>query len=496
MKKINLLFLILLLGINHSIAQQSGPNLIIDGNFESMASYPSYCSNYVDFGESISGVRDVFYNGCLASYGWQSSVGTADIALDTCHYGDPNSIAIHPPCLNHFATIGASTLYHQREGIFFDNNLSLTSEYIYTLSFRTRTDWGNSSYDATIKLANNLVNSNSEWNLQNVPSQTIYTSNIITIGEWKYVTFDFVPNDTYHQLYFYLNSDGWWGVDDIYLSVKGPYTEPGNTGPCCGTPVTYSNTTLPLSITDKESITSGNNVTAAISGNTLLTAGVYIRFSEGTTLTATANNSIRAYIITCKPKPFVNDTYGAGSNLSVVDTDCNNSGYYFIGGSTLQKGVDYKWTSVPPTAVNYLTNQSSLKTAVHEHLANNTSVVYTLTASNSCGSNSSSMSFNYTQNCSSQNSRIANEDNDLTNENYSNEIIYYPNPSPGSIIIKVPEELLGASYIITDLNGKLIFQSSASKNENEIDLTSQPAGIYFIAFQNKGKLIRNKIIIL
>jgi hypothetical protein len=85
---------------------------------------------------------------------------------------------------------------------------------------------------------------------------------------------------------------------------------------------------------------------------------------------------------------------------------------------------------------------------------------------------------------------------ELTESSTQTGLNYYPNPTQGKFILKVTEDLLNTEFLITDMNGKNIMKGSATQLENSIDLTDQPSGVYYITLQGKGKVIREKLIIL
>ncbi len=69
----------------------------------------------------------------------------------------------------------------------------------------------------------------------------------------------------------------------------------------------------------------------------------------------------------------------------------------------------------------------------------------------------------------------------------------YPNPGTGVFKIKSEKEFVYNSIKIYNTQGQLIYQSN--KPVEEIDLTTQPKGIYFVQINSEGTIGRKKIII-
>ena len=60
----------------------------------------------------------------------------------------------------------------------------------------------------------------------------------------------------------------------------------------------------------------------------------------------------------------------------------------------------------------------------------------------------------------------------ITDNNESNAPIFYPNPTTGSIYLPEP-----ANITLSDFSGKLLLEE---KNTNQLDISSLPAGMYFL----------------
>jgi len=74
--------------------------------------------------------------------------------------------------------------------------------------------------------------------------------------------------------------------------------------------------------------------------------------------------------------------------------------------------------------------------------------------------------------------------------NYSNNLRIYPNPSKGIITIGNLIELGSLNIEITDIKGKIVFQSSI-----EIDLSEITKGVYLFSINNKDFKKIKKIVI-
>jgi plastocyanin len=71
-----------------------------------------------------------------------------------------------------------------------------------------------------------------------------------------------------------------------------------------------------------------------------------------------------------------------------------------------------------------------------------------------------------------------------------------PNPSPGQFILELQPNRSNGLIKIYDVTGKEIYQSVLSNSKNSIDLSSEPAGTYFIYMKSKEDEEIEKILIL
>lgn len=68
-----------------------------------------------------------------------------------------------------------------------------------------------------------------------------------------------------------------------------------------------------------------------------------------------------------------------------------------------------------------------------------------------------------------------------------------PNPNNGQF--KVTGLVSGAQIEIMDLRGKVVLRSTASMNEEIVNLTNQSAGLYFVRITNEGKSRQYKVVV-
>lgn len=91
-------------------------------------------------------------------------------------------------------------------------------------------------------------------------------------------------------------------------------------------------------------------------------------------------------------------------------------------------------------------------------------------------------------------SRLSAENETVAAE-FTDKLSVYPNPSNGHFKVKIPEHFNPDFYKIVNLTGSLVNQKNlANTIDFEIDLTHEPAGLYFINVSNKaGKNLIGKI---
>lgn len=99
-------------------------------------------------------------------------------------------------------------------------------------------------------------------------------------------------------------------------------------------------------------------------------------------------------------------------------------------------------------------------------------------------------------NCYETNYKMAKPESkdDLTAQQ-SGEVICYPNPSTGMVMVK--SDVLMTAYSISDIRGTVIdAKDSVNQNNFEINLKGQASGVYYIRINAGGKIITRKIVLL
>lgn len=75
---------------------------------------------------------------------------------------------------------------------------------------------------------------------------------------------------------------------------------------------------------------------------------------------------------------------------------------------------------------------------------------------------------------------------------FSKELSVYPNPASDVLnLVAKDEHLVNSKYVITDLTGKIYSTGKIQSLNNEINVASFPAGIYFINITNGNNIVKN-----
>lgn len=74
------------------------------------------------------------------------------------------------------------------------------------------------------------------------------------------------------------------------------------------------------------------------------------------------------------------------------------------------------------------------------------------------------------------------------------EFAIFPNPSNGDVRIQLPDANEDAVLTITDLAGSICFENSNYAQNQNVDLSSIPAGIYFVNVKQKGLTYTKKLV--
>jgi hypothetical protein len=81
--------------------------------------------------------------------------------------------------------------------------------------------------------------------------------------------------------------------------------------------------------------------------------------------------------------------------------------------------------------------------------------------------------------------RVSQEEKKTTEEVQQVDALY-PNPTTGKFLVTFSKALNKATVYIVDVTGKMISRFTASGNTIDFDLSSSPAGIYFIRIDDAG----------
>ncbi len=75
-------------------------------------------------------------------------------------------------------------------------------------------------------------------------------------------------------------------------------------------------------------------------------------------------------------------------------------------------------------------------------------------------------------------------------------IAVYPNPAANNITIQVTEDLVNATFIMTDISGKQVMNSRITSIQSEIDLSELNNGQYILSIQTENGIKTQKITVL
>ncbi len=74
-------------------------------------------------------------------------------------------------------------------------------------------------------------------------------------------------------------------------------------------------------------------------------------------------------------------------------------------------------------------------------------------------------------------------------------ISIFPNPSDGNFVIEANKEFNSIKISVRDMMGKIVLDKIYTEKRNEIDLSKERAGIYFIQIEIEGEISTSKIVI-
>jgi len=93
------------------------------------------------------------------------------------------------------------------------------------------------------------------------------------------------------------------------------------------------------------------------------------------------------------------------------------------------------------------------------------------------------------------------ENNEISNKFYTDklnesDVVIFPNPTRGALAVQIQNRNPDISHQLTVFNsrGSIVFQRSGIENFTEIDLSSQPTGVYLLRISSQNSFISWKII--
>ena len=89
--------------------------------------------------------------------------------------------------------------------------------------------------------------------------------------------------------------------------------------------------------------------------------------------------------------------------------------------------------------------------------------------------------------------RVSQEKKKTTEEHQQVDALF-PNPTTGKFFVTFSRALNKATVFIVDVTGKTISRFTANGNTIEFDLSSSPAGIYFIRIDDEGNALIKKVV--
>jgi hypothetical protein len=248
-------------------------------------------------------------------------------------------------------------------------------------------------------------------------------------------------------------------------NVTTTYTATGTTTAGCSntTTITVNVNPLTLSVTPNSSICLGQTITLAASGATLYNWSIgspfaSINVSPNTTtvynVTATdVKNCQHAGSVTITVNP--NPPVSASANHSII---CKGEPVTL----TAMGATTYSWSNSFTTAV------------VTQTLTTDILFIFTVTGTaNGCSSTATV-------------SVKVNKCSGIHENTMDGNPHIFPNPSSGLFTISLEQVSYGDVITVYNVTGKLIKTIEADKISNEIDLSKEPDGVYFVSLMKKG----------
>lgn len=89
---------------------------------------------------------------------------------------------------------------------------------------------------------------------------------------------------------------------------------------------------------------------------------------------------------------------------------------------------------------------------------------------------------------------VTNSDKEDNNTVVAQVTALYPNPTTGAFRITFTRPLDHARVTFMDMNGSIMQQRTVSGGQIEFDVSSFPAGMYWIKINDQGKLLSYKVV--
>jgi hypothetical protein len=235
------------------------------------------------------------------------------------------------------------------------------------------------------------------------------------------------------------------------------------------------NPTPTVSISGTNTICNGQNTTLSASGGTTYswspggatTSSILVSPTTGTIYSVTGTNA-NSCTNTSTSAVVVNPLAVANAGTDVTIMIGNNTTLNGSGNGT------YNWNPATGLSCTTCANPTANPT---------TTITYTLSTTNSCGTAIDSVAVTVVPNTTG-----------IFEHKQASEILLYPNPNNGNFTITTKE--IAYELIITNILGEKILSQKIQSEKSEIDLSSQPQGIYFLQLNNNEISKSEKIIII